>query len=66
MGVYSSVDMISQLCTLMSRGALISMVTVICALPSMLMLFDKVIINSTIGMRDTARREKAFKVPTFN
>ncbi|WP_418853982.1 efflux RND transporter permease subunit, partial [Ruminococcus sp.] len=43
-GVYSSVDMISQLCTLMSRGAIISMITVICILPSMLMLFDKVII----------------------
>ena len=41
-GVYSSVDMISQLCTLMSRGAIISMITVICILPSMLMLFDKV------------------------
>ena len=65
-GVYSSVDMISQLCTLMSRGALVSMVTVICALPSMLLLFDKVIINSTIGMKDTARREKAFKVPSLN
>ena len=34
-GVYSSVDMISQLCTLMSRGAIISMITVICILPSM-------------------------------
>ena len=65
-GVYSSVDMISQLCTLMSRGALVSMVTVICVLPSMLLLFDKVIINSTIGMKDTARREKAFKVPSLN
>ena len=65
-GVYSSVDMISQLCTLMSRGALVSMVTVICALPSMLLLFDKVIINSTIGMKDTARREKTFKVPSLN
>ena len=31
-GVYSSVDMISQLCTLMSRGAIISMITVICIL----------------------------------
>jgi hypothetical protein len=61
-GVYSSVDMISQLCTLMSRGALISMVTVICVLPSMLMLFDKVIINSTAGMKDTAKSERAFKV----
>ncbi|WP_287614348.1 MMPL family transporter, partial [Ruminococcus sp.] len=46
-GVYSSVDMISQLCTLMSRGAIISMITVISILPSMLMLFDKVIINTT-------------------
>lgn len=50
-GVYSSVDMISQLCTLMSRGAIISMITVICILPSMLMLFDKVIINTTMGMK---------------
>lgn len=40
-GMYSNVDMISQLCTLMSRGAIISMVTVICVLPSMLMLLDK-------------------------
>ena len=65
-GVYSSVDMISQLCTLMSRGALISMITVICALPSMLLLFDKVIINSTAGMKETARRESSFRVPTFS
>ncbi|MBO4865116.1 MAG: MMPL family transporter [Ruminococcus sp.] len=65
-GLYSSVDMISQLCTLMSRGALISMVTVICALPSMLLLFDKVIINSTIGMKDTARRERAYSKPALN
>ncbi len=50
-GLYSSIDMISQLCTLMSRGALISMVTVICALPSMLLLFDRLIIGSTIDMR---------------
>ena len=64
-GVYSSVDMISQLCTLMSRGALISMVTVICALPSMLLLFDKLIINSTVGMKEISRKESAFKVPTF-
>ncbi|WP_295151909.1 RND family transporter [uncultured Ruminococcus sp.] len=65
-GLYSSVDMISQLCTLMSRGALISMVTVICALPSMLLLFDKAIINSTAGMKEVAQREKGFNVPSFN
>ena len=58
-GMYSSVDMISQLCTLMSRGAIISMITVICVLPSMLLLFDKLIMNSTVGMRKAYRIEKA-------
>lgn len=50
-GMYSNVDMISQLCTLMSRGAIISMVTVICVLPSMLMLLDKPIRATTLGMK---------------
>ena len=50
-GMYSNVDMISQLCTLMSRGAIISMVTVICVLPSMLMLLDKPIRATTWGMK---------------
>ena len=63
-GVYSSVDMISQLCTLMSRGAIISMITVICILPSMLMLFDKVIINTTMGMKK--KENKLDKLPEIN
>ena len=42
-GLYSDIDMISSLCTLMARGALISMCAVILMLPSALMLFDKVI-----------------------
>ena len=42
-GLYSDIDMISALCTLMARGALISMCAVILMLPSALMLFDKVI-----------------------
>lgn len=63
-GVYSSVDMISQLCTLMSRGAIISMITVICILPSMLMLFDKVIINTTIGMKK--KENKLYKLPEIH
>ena len=50
-GMYSNVDMISQLCTLMSRGAIISMVTVICVLPSMLMLLDKPIRATTLEMK---------------
>ena len=63
-GVYSSVDMISQLCTLMARGAIISMITVICILPSMLMLFDKVIINTTMGMKK--KENKLYKLPEIN
>ena len=42
-GLFSDLDMISALCTLMARGALISMCAVILMLPSALMLFDKII-----------------------
>ena len=44
-GMYSNIDMISSLCTLMARGALISMVVVILLLPSMFMVFDGVIMK---------------------
>lgn len=50
-GLYSDIDMISALCTLMARGAIISMVTVIFILPSMLMVFDKIICATTMGMK---------------
>ncbi|MGN0613969.1 MAG: RND family transporter [Porcipelethomonas sp.] len=50
-GVFSEMDMISSLCILMSRGAIVSMFTVILVLPSMLMLFDKLICKTTIGIR---------------
>ncbi|MFW5629739.1 MAG: efflux RND transporter permease subunit [Acetivibrio ethanolgignens] len=50
-GMYSNIDMISSLCTLMSRGALISMVVVICVLPSMFMVFDSVICHTSVGFR---------------
>lgn len=46
-GVYSSIDMISSLCLLMARGAIISMFSVICILPAMFMVFDKVIIKTS-------------------
>ncbi|MBR1693198.1 MAG: MMPL family transporter, partial [Lachnospiraceae bacterium] len=51
-GVYSNIDMISSLCTLMSRGAIISMIVVLTVLPAMLMLFDKLICVTTWGMRE--------------
>lgn len=50
-GIYSDVDLISSLCLLMARGALISMIVVLFILPSMLMLFDKAICKTTLGMR---------------
>ena len=42
-GVYSSIDMISSLCLLMARGAVVSMLCVICILPAMFIVFDKLI-----------------------
>lgn len=56
-GMYSNIDMISSLCTLMSRGALISMVVVICVLPSMFMVFDGVICHTSAGFRP--KKQKA-------
>lgn len=47
--VYSQVDMIGSICTLLSRGALISMIVVIFVLPAMFMLFDKLIVKTSIG-----------------
>ena len=50
-GVYSKIEMIGSLCTLMSRGAIVSMISVIMVLPAFLMLFDKLICKTTIGLR---------------
>ena len=50
-GIYSDVDLISSLCILMARGAIISMLVVLFILPSMLMLLDKPICRTTRGMR---------------
>lgn len=58
-GMYSDIDMISSLCTLMARGAIISMVVVIFILPSMLMLFDKIICATTKDMRKIRKQKSA-------
>ena len=50
-GAYSKIEMIGSLCTLMSRGAIVSMICVIALLPAFLMIFDKLICKTTIGMR---------------
>lgn len=61
-GLYSDIDMISSLCNLMARGAIISMFTVIFMLPSMFMIFDKLICHTSIGFTpESAAKEKTRK-----
>ena len=52
-GLYSNIDMISSLCILMARGALISMVVVVLILPSLFMVFDKIIVKTSKGFRSS-------------
>lgn len=49
--VYSDIDIISSMCMLMARGAIVSMLCVIFILPSLLMLCDRLICATTFGMR---------------
>lgn len=58
-GMYSQIDMISSLCILMARGALISMVVVILVLPSMFMVFDKLICATSSGFKYKAHANEA-------
>ena len=46
-GIYSSIDMIGSLCMLMARGAIISMLCVICVLPALFIIFDKLIVKGS-------------------
>jgi len=51
-GAYSKLEMIGSLCTLMARGAIISMFTVVIVLPAFLYVFDKLICKTTSGMKE--------------
>lgn len=57
-GLISSIDMIGSLCNLMSRGAIISMFTVLLVLPAMYMIFDKIIIKTTLGVNPGAKSQE--------
>jgi hypothetical protein len=57
--VYSDIGLISELCMLLARGALISMAVVITVLPSMFMVFDKVICRTSAGF--VPKEDKAKK-----
>ena len=50
-GIYSSIDMISSLCTLLARGAIIRLFVVAFVLPAMFMVFDKLILHTSIGFK---------------
>lgn len=54
-GIYSKIDIISSMCMLMARGAIISMLSVILILPSFLILLDKVIIHTSFGFNDKSK-----------
>ena len=65
-GLYSNIDMISSLCILMARGAIISMVVVVLILPSMFMVFDKVIVKTSRGFlpkdaKDAGKKKGSMK-----
>ena len=49
--VYSNIDIVSSMCMLMARGALVSVVSVVFILPAMLMLLDAVVRHTTLGMK---------------
>lgn len=65
-GLYSDIDMISALCTLMARGAIISMFTVIFILPSMLMVFDRAVCAATFDMRGKVKKTEKIKGDVVN
>ena len=50
-GLYSEIDLISSMCNLLARGAIVSMLSVIFVLPALLMLLDGVVRHSTLGMK---------------
>ena len=56
--VYSDIGLISELCMLLARGALISMAVVITMLPSMFMIFDKVICRTSAGFLSEEEKKK--------
>lgn len=56
-GLISSVDMIGSLCSLMARGAIVSMIVVIFVLPSFFVLLDKIIIHTSMGFIDKSKKQ---------
>ena len=51
-GWYSDIGVISTLCNLMARGALISMISVILVLPALLIMLDRIIAKTTKDLKN--------------
>ncbi len=60
-GIVSKIDMIGSLCRLISRGAIISMLVVIGIVPSILLIFDKLIIKTTYLKKNKKKEKKSMK-----
>ncbi len=59
--VYSDIDIISSMCMLMARGAIVSMLCVIFILPALLMLCDRIVCPTTLGMTHVYKRKTEVK-----
>ena len=57
-GLYSNIDMISALCSMMARGAIISMFVVILLLPAVLRIFDPIILRTTMGFKGVTGKNR--------
>ncbi|HAS78523.1 MAG TPA: hypothetical protein DCS38_02135, partial [Ruminococcus sp.] len=60
-GLYSKIDMISSITVLLSRGAVVSTVVVLTILPSMFLIFDRVICATTLGYKKKNKNESLNK-----
>ena len=56
--IYSDIDMISSLCMLMARGAVISVLCVVTILPALFVLCDRMIVKTTFDMNKTLKEDK--------
>ena len=59
--VYSDIDIISSMCMLMARGAVVSVLAVAFILPALLLLCDPVVCRTTIGMKKAAKKQKGME-----
>lgn len=56
--IYSKIDMINSICTLLARGAIISTLVVVCVLPALLLIFDKVIVKTSYQFFNNGKKIK--------